>query len=167
MPLNSVQTYLKGVLNGLALPFGSPNLTAMITPPDPGDGMLPAVYIWGSTGEEARQTMPRAKPGLPSTGGFKVILYRVDCWLIWFGDAENANADSAFPAVIDVVTNQLRTTLMPVLNLVDPVTSGTSNLLAVGENIDVDYAPVHATEDQRYLCYTARVICEIKEQIQA
>lgn len=167
MPLNTVQTYLKGLLDQLTLPGNLGALNAFIAPPDPGDGTQPSVYIWGSTGEEARQSMPRAAPGRPSTGGFKIVMHRVDLWVIWFGSPDDPDVDVQFPTVIDAVTAVLRTTLMPVLALADPVTGGLSDLLAVGEEISWDYAPVTATEDERWWVYTARIIAPIREKLQA
>lgn len=167
MPLNTVQQYLKSLLDQTPLPLGEGVLTAVITPPDPGEGMVPTVYIWGSVADEARQSMPRAKPGQYSTGGFKKIMHKIDLWITWFGYADDAQADSLFPAIIDSVTAVLRNTLMPVQNVVDPVTGAPSTLLAIGERMDWDYAPVHSTADQRMLRYVAKVTCTVEELIQA
>jgi hypothetical protein len=164
--LNAVQQHMKGLLDQLVLPLDMGILNAFITPPDPGDGTQAAVYIWGSTGDEKRQTMPRARPNLLSTGGFKVIVHSLDLWLIWFGSAEDPSADSQFPLVIDSVTKVLRNTLMPV-DITDPDTGDLSSILAIGEDLKWDYAPVHSVEDERWLVYTARVIATIKEKLQA
>ncbi len=167
MPLNTVQTYLKGILDQTPLPLGEGTLSAQITPPSPGEGMVPTVYIWGSVAQEARQTMPRAQPGLFSTGGFAKIIHKIDLWVVWYGFADDADADSSFPAMIDAVTAVLRNTLMPVQGVVDPVTGGKSTLLAIGEKMDWDYAPVHSTADQRMLRYVAKVTCTVEELLQA
>lgn len=166
MSLNAVQLYLKGILNGLALPSDLGTLTAFITPPSPDYVSDPVIYIWGSTQVETRQTMPRAKPGQPATGGFKRIQHEVDAWLIWFGQADDTTADSQFPMVIDAVNAAVRNVLMPV-SLTDPTTGAPYTILAVGEHIRTDYAPVHQVEDQRWYCYNARHIFSITELIQA
>lgn len=167
MPLNAMQTYVKSIINAAELPLGLGVLQAFITPPDPGDGLDPVVYIWGSVADERRQTMPRHKPGLPHTGGFKVIDHVIDLWLVFCEYSDAQNVDSSFPAFIDSVAEILRDTLMPVLNLIDPVTGGTSDILAIGEHITWDYAPVHSLADQRMLRYTARMTVDVKEKIQA
>ncbi len=167
MPLNTVQQYIKTLLDQTPLPLGEGVLSAQITPPDPGDGMVPTVYVWGSIADESRQTMPRAQPGLYSTGGFKKIIHKIDLWIVWYGYADDAQADSLFPAIIDAVTAVLRNTLMPVQNVVDPVTGASSTLLAIGEKMDWDYAPVHSTADQRMLRYVAKLTCTVEELLQA
>jgi hypothetical protein len=160
-----VQQYVKGVMNGLPLP-NNQTLTAVITPPNPGDGTIPTVYIWGSTVNEERQSMPRAKPGQPSTGGMKMLHYQLDMWLMWFGSADDAGADSAFPAVIDACTAQLRTTQIQV-QITDPSSGQVSTIQEIGEVIKVDYMPVIAMEDERWLRYDARLIVQITERLQA
>lgn len=159
MPLNSVQTHIKGILDGIQLPLGAGNLSAYITPPDPGNGMIPSAYIWGSVAEDVRRSMPRFQ-------GFRVIKHEIDIWLIWFGPADDVNSDKAFPAIVDAVCEVLRTTPMPVLNKKDPVTGQNSNIEMIAERLRWDYSPVHSVEDQRWLCYTARIICDVREQVQ-
>lgn len=160
MPLNTIQTHLQQVLNGLQLPLNDGILTAYIAPPDPGNGMEPAVYIWGSTAEDIRRSAPRGP-------GFRVIKHEIDMWLIWFGPADDPAADVAFPGIIDAVCQKLRVTPMPVLSIKDPVTGQNSNIEMIAERLRWDYSPVHSLEDQRWLVYTARVICDVREQVQA
>jgi hypothetical protein len=142
-------------------------LTAVITPPDPGEGTEPTAYVWGSVGDENRQSMPRHQPGKYGTGGFKIIDHTIDVWLIYCAYAEDEIIDSSFPAVIDAVCAILRDTLMPTPDIVDSITGMKSNVLKVGEHITWDYAPVHTLQDQRMLRYTARLMVELKEKIQA
>jgi len=160
VPLNTVQQLLKGVLDQLQLPGSAGVLTAYISPPNPGNGMDPAVYVWGSTAEDIRRSMPR---GL----GFRVIKHEIDLWLIWFGPADDQASDVAFPAIVDAVCQRLRVTPMPVLNAKDPLTGQNSNIEMIGERLRWDYSPVHSVEDQRWLVYTARIICDVREQVQA
>jgi hypothetical protein len=166
VPLNSVQQYVKGVMDGLMLPSTPVPLAAYITPPDPGDGTQPAVYIWGSTANEERQSMPRAQPGKPQTGGFKLIHHNLDLWLIWFGASDDPNADSAFPAVIDACTAVLRSTEIQV-PITDPLTGQQSTILNIGESIKWDYMPVISVSDERWLRYDARLIVTVLELLQA
>ncbi len=159
MPLNTVQTIIKNRLNGLELPMPGQMLRSYINPPDPGNGMEPAAYVWGSIAEDVRRSAPRGQ-------GFRVINHEVDIWLIWFGSS-NCGDDTDFPSVIDAVCQSLRTIEMPILNAKDPKTGQNSNIEMIGERLRWDYSPVHSVEDQRFLVYTARVICDVKEQLQA
>lgn len=111
--------------------------------------------------------MPRHKPGLYSTGGFKWIDHTIDLWLVFCAYFDDAQVDSQFPAAIDAVMAILRDTQMPVQNVADPVTGALSTIEMIGESMTWDYAPVHSLEDQRMLRYTARITVDVKELIQA
>lgn len=156
------------------LPAGLGTLAAFILPPNPRDDPNPAVYIWGSHGEESRLTLPRAAHANLATGGDKQLTHRVDCWVVWFGPSQddgtsNIAVDYQFPAVLDAVMGALRNA--PLVDasqhITDPVTGAGSQLLAVGERMTWDYGPVRAVADQRYLRYDAGVNCEVIEVIQA
>lgn len=162
-----MQLHIKSLVDGLELPLGQGNLQAFITPPNPGDSLDPVVYIWGSRGEERRHSMPRAQPGRFSTGAFKLITHHVDLWLVWCGYSDDEMSDSAFPAVMEAVMAVLRNTQLQVLNVIDPVTGGTSNIEAIGEDIDYEYAPVQSLQAQQMLRYLARLTLKIVEKIQA
>jgi hypothetical protein len=166
MPLNAIQNYVKGLLDGAQLPLGQGTLQAFITPPDPGEGTDPTIYIWGSVAHEKRQTMPRHQPGNYSSGGFKWIEHTIDLWLVFCAYADDEMVDSLFPAVIDSVMAILRDTQMQV-PIIDPVTGMKSTVEMIGEVMTWDYAPVHSLEDQRMLRYTARLTVDVKELIQA
>lgn len=158
MPLNTVQTHIKGVLDGLALPTPNQQLSAYINPPDPGNGTQPSAYIWGSIAEDVRRSAPRYQ-------GFRVINHEIDIWVIWFGP-NACGADTDFPSIIDAICQALRSTAMPVLNAKDPKTGQNSNIEMIAERLRWDYSPVHSVEDQRWLVYTAKIICDVREQIQ-
>lgn len=146
-------------------------LEAFIAPPNPNtEARDPAAYIWGSRGTETRLTVPRAQPGVLASGGNKTIVHEVDIWLVWFGQADVANVDTQFPAVIDAVCACLRNTKLldaVTIQAVDPVTGQVSDLLNIGEALNWEYAPVKVTADQRYLRYDALITCEVVEIIQA
>lgn len=171
MGIATVQSYLRGVLDGIPLPLGAGALDAVITPPNPDDdaGAKATAYIWGSHGVESRLTVPRAQHGNLATGGDKQTAHNVDVWLIWFGQAPAPNVDSQFPSIVDAVLAVLRN--VPMLDqtqhAVDPVTGQLSNLLNVGENMSWEYAPVRATADQRILRYDAQITVEVIEIFQA
>lgn len=163
MPLNTVQAYLKGLLDGLAIPGNVGNLEAYITPPDPRDDPPPAAYIWPASGDEKRQAMPR---GNPPGAGWKTLTHSVHVYLTWFNAADDPNADSAFPAVIDTVMTALRSAPNPV-RASDPYTGQVSDLVDIGEQMTWDYGPVHAVADQRWLRYDCLITVTVTELIQA
>ena len=169
MPLNTVQYFLRDALDGLVLPLGLGNLTAFISPPNPGDGMVPAVYVWGSNGSESRLSVPRAAHLNLASGGDKTLHHQADVWLVWFGSSEDPDVNTQFPAILDKVMGALRNTRLVdgAQYVTDPVTGQASQLLAVAEEMSWEYAPVKAIVDQRYLRYDARVTVTVIEVIQS
>ena len=175
MPINTVQQFLRGLLDGLPLniPGVLPDtnvLNAFITPPNPNDDARPGAYIWGAHGDEKRLAVPRAQPGQLSSGGDKQATHNVSIWLVWFGPGADPDADQQFPSIIDAVIGCLRNAQLhdAVTQLVsDPLTGQQSALLDVGENMSWEYAGVRATADQRYLRFDAIVTVDIVEIFQA
>jgi hypothetical protein len=175
MPLNTVQLHLKSILDQLPLPGGIGILQAFIQPlVVDTDAEDPVAYIWGSHGNESRKapsgSKPRARPGNLASGGNKQLTHQVDIWLVYFESNEDPNGDSAFPSVIDAVMACLRNTELldaVTIHAVDPVTGQLSDLLAIGEDMDWDYAGVRVTADQRMFRYDAQITCEVVEVIQA
>lgn len=169
MPLATVQTYLKGVLNGLIVPgTGGNTLEAFVTPPDPEYAPTPKAYIWASQGNETRESMPRNLNGQPGTAAWKELHHSVDVFIVWFSDeaADSADLDSAFPAIVDAVAQRLRTVPDPAV-CQDPLTGMPSQLLDVGERMSYDAPGVRSTNDQRISRYDARLQLEIMEVFQA
>ena len=167
MSLNSVQMYVKSLLNGLALPYTSEGtLSAYISYPLPVDEASPICFIWGADIDEHRQTAPRAQPGQPSTGGFKDVVYLLDVWLMHAELNDDPNADSMFPVVIDTIAKTLRNTQLGV-QLTDSVTGDVSTIKAIGEDIKTQYEGARTMEDERMLQYMARLQVKIVEKVQA
>ncbi|MBT8160992.1 MULTISPECIES: hypothetical protein [Arthrobacter] len=167
MTLNATQLYVKGLLDGLTLPIAElGTLEAHVSYPNPLDQVTPLCFIWGAMGDEKRHTMPRAQPGNLSTGGFKDTAYDIDLWIFHAELADDPNADSLFPVVIDAVRKVLRNTQL-MAQLTDSVTGEKSTIKKIGENIKIDYMPARALEDQRMLQYECRMIVSVVEAIQA
>lgn len=165
MSINSVQLYMKGLLDGMDLPvsMGGNKLTAMVSPPAKDSRTVPRCYIWGSTGTEARRTMPR-------TEGFKNVEHKIDIWVVAFASPKGVGTgsqDSPFPSILEAIMNQLRTTPMPVINLVDNITGRTSDIISIGEDMKWDYAPVHTIVPDRTLRFDGRIVATVKEWLQA
>lgn len=168
MSIVTVQTHIKGLLDGLVLPgpAGVPPLEAFITPPDPNEETArPAVYVWPTSGHESRRSMPR-NTGPNTPAAWKDFRPSIDVYLVWFDDNTDPYVDSAFPSVIDAVLRALRTSPDPV-KAVDPNTGEVSWLLGVGEDMSWSNFGVTAVLDQRWTRYDALVIVPFLESIQA
>jgi hypothetical protein len=176
MPVQSTLAYLKGLLDGLAMPGGIPSLVAYITPPavDDEPNGEPRAYIWPSSFEESRNperhgTVPRALampvPNTSPNSGFKPIDHQIHVYLIYDQDNDDPQADSLFPGIIDAVSWQLRVSLDPA-TIYDEYTGLPSALLDVGEQITGSVA-VRALAGQRYYRYDCLLILPIMELIQS
>lgn len=159
MPLNSVQSYVKGLLDGLPIP-GPMNQTleAFITPPSVDELDGPKAYVWGARMVGNRQTMPRGQ-------GFKRLTWQVDVYLTYETYPDNPSLDEEFPLIVDAVMAKAWTTPMP-LFISDPTTGLQSQILAVGEKFDFEYPPERLPATLRMVLYTARLGLEISEAVQ-
>jgi hypothetical protein len=167
VPLNSVQTHVQGLLNGLALPGqvdGDNNpvpLVAYITPPTVEDIAGARAYVWGGTLRERRQTAPRGQ-------GFKTLIWTVDVYVALAATSADPNLDQEFPLVLDAIMQAMRAAPMPI-PLTDATTGVVSQLLAIGEDFDLEYVPERllgqAAMDS--LWYSARIGATVQEQVQA
>lgn len=160
MPLNSVQLYTKSIINGIVPPL-LPNapVQAYIAPPVPGDmGASPQAYVWGGTFRERRQTAPRGQ-------AFKRVDYQLDVWVIHAEDPSDPNADQMFPTTVDAIMKALRETSPMPLDITDPTTGEISQVLMIGEDFEVEYAPVRSLADNRYVQYAVRIGVNVYEAI--
>lgn len=161
MPLNSVQQYVKGLLDGLVIPGPAPQQTleAFITPPTVGPLDGPKCFVWGGVARGRRQTMPRGP-------GMKELPWRVDLYLNYETVPTDTDIDEAFPLVIDAVLNQLWTTTMPV-KITDPTTGQQSQIQAIGEEWELEYPPERLPATLRMVFYSARIVMDVLEVVQA
>lgn len=159
MPLNSIQSHIHGILDGLAIPGTSQTLEAYITPPVVEDLDSPKAYVWGARMQATRQTMPRG-------AGFKKLMWQVDVYLSYETNPDSPTVDSEFPLIVDAVMAAMWTTTMPMF-ISDPTTGATSQLLAIGEQFDFEYPPEKAPATMRMLYYTARLGLTVYEAVQA
>lgn len=170
MPINTVQLYLKGLLDNLTWPIANlPNLEAQVTPLDPQvQAEVPQAYIWPAHGEESRDvrrggTLPRATAmGQPS--GLKAQTHHVNVWLVYFMADDADDADSLFPGMVDWVMATLRASPdpTPVQNDVWSGTAIQSYLIDVGEVMDYEIT-VRSLVDQRYNRYDAQLTLTVNE----
>jgi hypothetical protein len=169
MSLNTAQSYIRSLLDGLPLPgTGTPNLSAVITPPDPNvQAEIPTAYVWPTKGVESRNpglggTIPRnTGPGTPS--GLKPIEHELDIFLVYFGQDDDPESDTLFPGIIEAVMQALRTSPDPA-QVSDPYSGVVSTFVDVGEHMSWEVA-INAVEDQAYNRYDALLICRLFELI--
>src|SRR5580704_1499421 len=105
--LDSVQRYMHGLLDGLAIPVAQmPPLTAWLTPPalEQADG--PRAYVWGGNLPVSRQTAPRGP-------GFKKFPWTVDIHLAYLTTPDDGLGCEPMPKIIDAVLWKFATTVMP------------------------------------------------------
>lgn len=167
MPLYSIQKYLHGIINGLALPGSLPPLTAWITPPviEGADG--PRAYVWGGRMLSRRQTAPRGP-------GYRRLDWTADLWLANMDTPDDALADESFALISDAVMSALWSSVMPVWidgNGVPvgsaPTGEGQSQIQAIAEDISLDYPPERSTAALRMLWYTQHLGVSVLEVVQS
>jgi hypothetical protein len=168
--VNSVQFYIKGLLEQLIIPGPVGTLEVFITPPDPKeDADRPTAYVWPADGSEKRRSLPRnnGPATVPSGSGWKDQVHRVQIYLIWFAGDDEADVDSAFPSVVDAVLFTLRTSSPNPAYATDPVTGVITQLVNIGEEQSYEIVPVHALADQRWNRYDARITVSVLEEFQS
>jgi len=176
VPLNSVQLYVRGLLDGLSIP-GPPGesastLACYITPPTMANLDGPTAYVWAGRQRAKRQSMPRVTGFTQSTGGFKYLEYVLSIYLSYLTNPDDAQLDQEFPIFVDTVLYQLWNTTMPIFidSQGNPVSVGGENVsqvLSIGEQWDVDYPPEKTPATLRMLYYTCRIDMTLSEAIQA
>lgn len=141
--------------NGVPIP-----LVAYRTPPIFEDIDGPRAYVWGGQLRENRQSAPRG-------AGFKTLRWMVDVYLCLPAASTDANLDQQMPLTIDAVMAALRADKIPV-PLTDATTGVVSQLLAIGEDFELEYLPERLLNAPAgLLWYTARLGATVQEQVQA
>lgn len=171
MPLNSVQLYVKGILDGLTVPGMTKTVAAFVTPPTVMNIDRPVVCVWGARLHGKRQTAPRVYNAVvQNASGYKELNWIVDLYLSYETVARNNQngdtLDQEFPLFVDAVMNATWVTEMPVV-IQDPSTGQYSQILSIGEEFEMDYPPEKTPATLRMLYYTTRLGLVIKEAVQA
>lgn len=138
MPQNSVTVYVKNLLQGLESPQ-LPPLNVVISDPVWADiAAAPIAYIWAARGELfERQTAPRPI-------AWQKWKWTLTCSMLTVMDRDDPTISSAFPLLIDQVNAAVATT--PIVAVIqDPVTGFQSQVLAIGEHSQHEYARLKAT----------------------
>ena len=169
MSLNTAQLYIQSLIDDLPLPGdGTPNLIAVITPPDPNvEAETPTAYIWPTKGVESRNpalggTIPRnTGPGTPS--GLKPLEHELEIFLVYFGQNDDTEADTLFPGIVEAVMQALRTSPDP-WQQQDPYSGVVSTFVDVGEQMTWEVV-INAVENQAYNRYDCLLTCKMFELI--
>jgi len=164
MPMNSIQTYVAGLLDQLPIPGTAQVLDTSIVPPTVDNLDNPKAYVLASRMDGSRQTMPRINV-LTNGSGYKKLLWNVDVYLTYETNPDDIGIDQEFPLIIDAVMLKLWTTTMP-LSITDPTTNLVSQVLAIGERFDVEYPPERTPATLRMLLFTARIGFTVEEAVQ-
>jgi hypothetical protein len=161
MPLNSVQHYVRDVLDGLALEGPSNwSLTAVISDPVIADvAQGPILYIWAGRGTKKRHTMPRPI-------AWQRYEWVISASLIAVMNIDDPNLDSAFPLALQSIDGYLSTLPVPVI-ITDPDTGLKSQALNIGEELSMDYARMHTTgsEGEGLVQFGADITIDLKEDV--
>jgi hypothetical protein len=167
MPLTSVQLYTKSVIDQLSVPGTDQLVQAYVTPPAVGTLDNPVAVIEGGRLAGRRQTAPRGQ-------GFKRLGWVVDVYLAYLSNPDSETIDIEFPQVIDAVMAAFWTTTMPLF--IDPLgnrvdasqaSAADSQILAIGEDFELEYPPERTPASLRMVYYVARLGLDVYEAVQA
>lgn len=173
--LTGVQLYVKNIIDGLVVTDGIPALQAYVTPPTLEDLDGPRAYVWGGRMRGKRQTAPRIKAGhtiADGTSGFKHLAWVVDVYIVYESNPDMTSNDMDFPQLVDAVLTAYFTTQMPIFidglgNTFTQPAAGLTQILGIGEDVELEYAPLHTPATLRMLYYSARLAMEVYEAVQA
>lgn len=165
--LRSVQFYVRGLIDQLAMPAGVPGpLTAWVTPPVQEKLSTPKAYVWGGRVRGSRQASPRG-PGL-----YK-LPWTIDVYLAYMDAPDDALQNEPYPGVVDAVLTTFLTATMPTFidSSGNPVGSnatgpGQSQIQAIGEGFSLDYPPERTVLSQRQIWYSSLISLDVLEVIQ-
>jgi hypothetical protein len=173
MPVNSTLLYIKGLLDGLAMPPGIANMTAYITPPavDEAVNGEPRAYIWTPEWSETRaperggsvnRALVRPVPGAANqASGVKALDHSIHIYIIYDQSNDDPQADSLFPSILDAVSWTLRVSTDPAV-VTDPYDGTITQLVDVGEMI-TGQMNVSALASERMYRYDALLVVPVTE----
>ena len=167
--LASVQCYVRGLLDGLPVPYvqGVPPLTAWITPPalEQADG--PRAHVWGGAVDISRQTAPRGP-------GFKKWPWTVDVYLVYLTTPDDGLGTEPMPRIIDAVLTAVGSTVMPLFIDENGIPMGPNAVNAtdtqiqgIGEHPRLQYPPEKMVGPMQMLWYTALISLDVLEVVQS
>ena len=161
MSLWAVMNYVKDQVDGLPSTYYK-NADAKIMPDVPGKAPpgTPIVHVFTTRFSEKRQTMPRASNA--GMGGYKKGRHSIDLFVLVTGKSTGTYVDQAFPIFLETVMSKLRSVELTI-PITDPDTGSESTILSIGEEFEVEIAPVVTVATQRMVAWQARITCPVDE----
>lgn len=158
MALNAVLQHVKSVVDGIAIPLQQKPLNAQVVPPplEPLSG--PMAWITPAPSRGRRQTMPRGP-------GFTGPEWTIDITLDLLSLPTDPNIEQIFPLAVDAVLYALWGATMTT-PITDPTTNRTTQLLAIGEDYEVEQGNTVTTANGRAMLFRGRISTTVKEAAQ-
>jgi hypothetical protein len=173
VPLNAIQQYVKGVINGITITGQTVPLVAYVTPPIMDNvGGPPKAYVWaGRIDRGKRQSAPRGP-------GFKELNWLIDIYLNYETNPNRPTiggvaVDNQFPLIVDAIMSTVWTATTPTfidangVPTVNNFSSGASQVHNLGEEFSLDYPVERTPNTLRMLWYSAMLTLDVKEVVQA
>lgn len=155
MSERSVKAHVSGLLDGLTVPTITGALSMDVEFPSVTVPTTPIGWVWATSWDETRYA---GSHGV----GLKKIEYDVASVIVWDVDPSGGGDQSQFDDLIETVQHTLRTATLQV-TLTDSITSRTSTLMNLGEQIKVDRSEPVALEDQGLIRYVVTVTTKVEE----
>lgn len=162
MSITAVQSYVQGLIQGLVGAYNNAPLEAWVDPPVANaSAETPQAYVLAADGEGVRQTMAY-------TSGFYRDVYQVFVYVEWILPPNTTNGNLAFTNLLDTIVTKVRTSYTGAIEISDPATGATSQLLVIGDKVRWRYLPQRNSgpSGQEWLDYVAQLTFEVqvKEQ---
>lgn len=162
MGVTAVQSYVASLIQGLVGAYNNAPLEAWVDPPVANTSAeTPQAYVLAADGEGVRQTMAY-------TAGFYRDTHQVFVYLQWTMPPNSTNGNLAFTNLVDTVISTIRTSYTGAIEITDPATGGSTQLLVIGDKVRWRYLPQHniGESGQEWLDYAAQLTFEVqvKEQ---
>jgi len=153
----SVKAYVQGLLDGLTVQTIRDPLSISVELPSITVPNSPIGWVWISAGRETRFAGSRGT-------GYKEIDYTLQTIIALDIDPSATDVDqNQFDDLLEGVSYTLRTTSALGVTLTDSVTNRTSDLMNMGEEIEISREEPVALEDQGLLRYIATITTSVKE----
>ncbi len=162
MGLTAVQSYVQTLIQGLVGAYNNAPLEAWVNPPSANaSAETPQAYVLAADGEGVRQTMAY-------TSGFYRDTHQVFVYVEWMLPPDSTNGNLAFTNLLDTIIATIRTSYTGAIEITDPATGLTTQLLVIGDKVKWRYLPQRNVGEsgQEWLDYLAQLTFEvqIKEQ---
>src|ERR1700733_13732497 len=165
-------SFVRGLLDGIGMPAGTPYRAAYLNPPDPNvESEFPTAYILSSSGPESRNpkyagTMSRNQ-GPGTSSGFKTIVHSVRAVIVYYLASDDPEGDILFAGIRDGIMARLRYSYPNPALMTDPYTGIVTQAANTGEDMVYAIYPPQATSNQRFNLWQGEITVPIIEVIQA